>query len=78
MNFSYETQGAVTYLVCELDADEQLDSLTMGMLTNNHIVGLAPVLYMEMNGAIPFVVGADELPDAANVKGVKNFDKYEK
>lgn len=34
--------------------------------------------YMEMNGAIPFVVGADELPDAANVKGVKNFDKYEK
>ncbi len=49
MNFSYETQGAVTYLVCELDPTEQLDSLTLGMLTNNHIAGLAPVIYTEMN-----------------------------
>lgn len=50
MNFSYETQGAITYLVCELEPFEQLDSLTLGMLTNNHIAGLAPVLYTEMNG----------------------------
>lgn len=50
MNFSYETQGAITYLVCELEPMEQLDSLTLGMLTNNHIAGLAPVLYTEMNG----------------------------
>lgn len=50
MNFSYETQGAITYLVCELEPVEQLDSLTLGMLTNNHIAGLAPVLYTEMNG----------------------------
>lgn len=50
MNFTYETQGAITYLVCELGASEQVDSLTLGMLTNNHIAGLAPVLYTEMNG----------------------------
>ncbi len=50
MKFTFETQGAITYLVCELDAVEQLDSLTLGMLTNNHITGLAPVLYTEMDG----------------------------
>lgn len=50
MKFSYETQGAYTYLVCEIEAAEQLDSLTLGMLTNNHITGFAPVLYTEMNG----------------------------
>lgn len=50
MNFNYETQGAITYLVCELDPSDQLDNLTLGMLTNNHINGLAPVLYTEMDG----------------------------
>ena len=50
MNFTYENQGAITYLVCELDTAEQLDTLTLGMLTNNHIAGFAPVLYTEMNG----------------------------
>lgn len=50
MNFTYETQGAITYLVCELAPTDQVDSLTLGMLTNNHIAGLAPVLYTEMNG----------------------------
>ena len=50
MIFTYETQGAITYLVCELEPAEQVDSLSLGMLTNNHIPGLAPVLYTEMNG----------------------------
>lgn len=50
MNFTYETQGAITYLVCELESQEQLDGLALGMLTNNHIAGVAPVLYTEMNG----------------------------
>lgn len=50
MNFTYENQGAITYLVCELEPNEQLDTLTLGMLTNNHIAGFAPVLYTEMNG----------------------------
>ena len=50
MNFNYETQGAITYLVCELDPADQLDNLTLGMLTNNHINGLAMVVYTEMDG----------------------------
>lgn len=50
MLFTYENQGAITYLVCELAPTEQLDTLTLGMLTNNHIAGFAPVLYTEMNG----------------------------
>lgn len=50
MNFSYETQGALTYLVCEIEPTEQVDTLILGMLTNNHILGLAPVIYTEMNG----------------------------
>ena len=50
MTFNYETQGAITYLVCELEPAEQIDGLALGMLTNNHIAGLAPVLYTEMNG----------------------------
>lgn len=51
MNFNFETQGPVTYLVCELTPNEELDPLTIGMLTNNHINGLAPVLYTELNGS---------------------------
>lgn len=50
MKFTYENQGAVTYLVCELEPTEQIDTLALGMLTNNHIAGVAPVLYTEMNG----------------------------
>ena len=50
MNFTFETQGAITYLVCELSPTEQLDTLTLGMLSNNNITGAAPVLYTEMNG----------------------------
>ena len=33
--------------------------------------------FTEINGKIPFVVDADELPSVLNVKGVKNFNKYE-
>lgn len=50
MKFTYETQGAITYLVCELDNTEKIDGLTLGMLSNNHIAGLAPVIYTEMDG----------------------------
>ncbi|MCR4614919.1 MAG: DUF6382 domain-containing protein [Clostridiales bacterium] len=50
MKFSFETQGPVTYLSIELDQDEKIDTLTMGMLSNNHIVGFASVLYTEFDG----------------------------
>lgn len=50
MNYSFETQGPVTYLSVELDPNEVIDSFTMGMLSNNHIIGFAPVLYTEFDG----------------------------
>ncbi len=50
MNYSFETQGPVTYLVVEVEPKEVIDTLTMGMLSNNHIVGFAPVLYTELDG----------------------------
>ena len=50
MNFSYENQGATTYLVCKLEKCEEIDALTLGMITNNHINGVASVLYTEMDG----------------------------
>lgn len=50
MNFSFETQGPVTYLVGEVEPKEVIDTLTLGMLLNNHIFGFAPVLYTELDG----------------------------
>ncbi|MDR2088610.1 MAG: FHA domain-containing protein [Clostridiales Family XIII bacterium] len=47
MRWSYETLGANTYLVYELDPSETIDGTTLGMLTNNRIGGLAPVLFTQ-------------------------------
>ncbi|MDR1065181.1 MAG: DUF6382 domain-containing protein, partial [Oscillospiraceae bacterium] len=49
MEFSYETQGANTYLVYHLSADDAIDSVSLGMLSNNKIRGLAPVLFTRMD-----------------------------
>lgn len=49
MNFSYENQGSHTYLVYTMEANETIDTMSLGMLTNNHIPGLAPALYTQMD-----------------------------
>ncbi|MDR1328131.1 MAG: DUF6382 domain-containing protein [Oscillospiraceae bacterium] len=49
MEFSFETQGASTYLVYHLSADDVIDSVSLGMLSNNKIRGLAPVLFTRMD-----------------------------
>ncbi len=49
MKFSFENQGTNTYLVCALEPGEALDSTCLGMLVNNHIAGLAPALYSQMD-----------------------------
>lgn len=49
MNFKYENQGAITYKVCEAGEHEQIDGVTLGMLTNNKIAGLAPTLYTQID-----------------------------
>lgn len=49
VNFSFETQGTNTYLVYEVSENDSLDAVSLGMLTNNKIHGLAPVLFTQMD-----------------------------
>lgn len=45
--FSYENQGTNTYLVYEFGQDEEIDSMSIGMITNNQILGLAPSVFTQ-------------------------------
>ncbi len=49
MNFTYENQGTNTFLVYTVSAEEDIDSMTLGMLTNNKIPGLASTLFTQMD-----------------------------
>lgn len=48
-NFSYENQGTNTYLVYSISQNDVVDSMSLGMLTNNKIHGLATTLFMQMD-----------------------------
>lgn len=48
-NFSYENQGTNTYLVYEIGSEDTVDSMSIGMLTNNKIPGLAQTLFTQMD-----------------------------
>lgn len=60
MNFTYENQGTNTYLVYTVSADDTIDSMTLGMLTNNKIPGLATAVFtqMDLNKYIKYNVSA--------------------
>lgn len=47
--FSFETQGTNTFLVYSVGSDEAIDTMSLGMITNNHIPGLAPTIYTQMD-----------------------------
>lgn len=47
--FTFENQGTNTYLVYPISLDETLDTMSLGMLTNNKIPGLAPTLFTQMD-----------------------------
>lgn len=49
MNFTYENQGTNTYLVYTVSPEESIDSMSLGMLTNNKIPGLATMLFTQMD-----------------------------
>ena len=49
MNFSFENQGTHTYLVYTVGEDDVIDSMSLGMLTNNKINGLAHTLFTQMD-----------------------------
>lgn len=49
MKFSFENQGTHTYLVYTVAEDDMIDSMSLGMLTNNKIHGLANTLFTQMD-----------------------------
>lgn len=48
-NFTYENQGTNTYLVYKVAEGENTDSFCLGMIANNHIPGLAPTVFVQMD-----------------------------
>lgn len=48
-NFRFETLGESTYMVYQLQDKDELDTLSLGMITNNKINGIAPILYTQMD-----------------------------
>lgn len=49
MCFTIENQGTNTYLVYKIGEQETIDSMSLGMLTNNKIAGLSSVQFMQMD-----------------------------
>lgn len=47
--FTYESQGINTYLVYEIQPNDTIDSMSLGMLTNNKITGLAQTIFTQMD-----------------------------
>lgn len=49
-NFTYEKNGTSTYLVYPIDSSEEIDTMCLGMITNNSIKGMVPMTSIMMNG----------------------------
>lgn len=47
--FEFENQGTNTYLVYTLDEEEEIDTMSLGMITNNHIKGIADTVYYQLD-----------------------------
>lgn len=47
--FVVENQGVNTFLSYLIKSDDVIDDLSLGMLTNNKIKGVAPILYTQLN-----------------------------
>ena len=48
-NIHIENQGSSTYLVYTIQSNDILDTMSLGMITNNSIKGLAPTIFTQMN-----------------------------
>lgn len=49
MNFTYESQGTNTFLVYQITPEDMIDSMSLGMMTNNKVAGFAPMLFTQMD-----------------------------
>lgn len=47
MSFTYENQGNNTYLVYKIGASDSVDTMSLGMITNNKIDGIVPTLFTQ-------------------------------
>lgn len=47
--FRYESQGTNTYLVYEIGHEDEIDSMSLGMLTNNKIPGIAEASFLQVD-----------------------------
>lgn len=47
--FTYENQGTSTYFVYQFQEEDQIDMLSIGMISNNSIKGVAPLVFTQMN-----------------------------
>lgn len=49
MNFTYENQGTNTFLVYTVSSEDIIDTMSLGMLTNNKIAGLATSAFTQLD-----------------------------
>lgn len=49
MNFTLENSGSNTYLVYEIESEKSIDTVCMGMVTNNEIDGIIPFIFTQMD-----------------------------
>ncbi|MBU3112350.1 DUF6382 domain-containing protein [Clostridium lacusfryxellense] len=47
IDLAYENQGTNSFLVCKLDPQEVVDTMSMGMISNNKIFGVIPFSYSQ-------------------------------
>ena len=47
--FTYENQGTNTYLVYRFQPEDKIDTLSIGMISNNNIKGVASLVYTQLN-----------------------------
>lgn len=46
---SFENHGSGTFLIYKIEKDDTIDSMSLGMLTNNKIPGLVPTVFTQMD-----------------------------
>lgn len=49
MNFTYENQGTNTYLVYQIADSDKIDTMSLGMITNNKIAGIVPTVFTQLD-----------------------------
>ena len=51
LDFFFENQGTSTYLVYKIKNEDVMDTMGLGMVTNNKIMGIAPTIFTQMDDA---------------------------